>query len=196
MTTRGANPPSWAECLLRMSLKPSGREPISGDLLEEYREVKRPTQGAFRANVWYVNQVLTVVSRLVWPGVATMTALSLLSLAIKLPWRYSLVQAPGVSVLDAVVCAWAGFYASRRTRLIRTGMMTAAITGLFAPGIFLTAAAVRDPALLLVPFSKPFIFVILFTLSLIAISFGIVLGAFGAALARCLPLAGRTSGFS
>ena len=192
MTTSELNPPRWADDLLRLCLKPADRQSISGDLLEEYREVRRPTLGALRANAWYVTQVLSVVSRLMWPAVATMTTVTLFSLAIKLPSKYSLVQAPGVSVLDAIVCAWAGYYVSRRTRLVRTGLMAAGITGLFAPGIFLTAAAVRDPRLLLAPFSKPFIFVILFTVSLVAISFGIVVGAFGAALARYLPPVPRT----
>ena len=196
MTTSELNPPRWADDLLRLCLKPADRQSISGDLLEEYREVRRPTLGALRANAWYVTQVLSVVSRLMWPAVATMTTVTLVSLAIKLPSKYSLVQAPGVSVLDAIVCAWAGYYVSRRTRLVRTGLMAAGITGLFAPGIFLTAAAVRDPRLLLAPFSKPFIFVILFTLSVIAISFGIVFGAFGAALARYLPSVPRTGRLS
>ena len=196
MTTSELNPPRWADDLLRLCLKPADRQSISGDLLEEYREVRRPTLGALCANAWYVTQMLCVVSRLMWPAVATMTTVTLVSLAIKLPSKYSLVQAPGVSVLDAIVCAWAGYHVSRRTRLVRTGLMAAGITGLFAPGIFLTAAAVRDPRLLLAPFSKPFIFVILFTLSVIAISFGIVFGAFGAALARYLPSVPRTGRLS
>jgi hypothetical protein len=83
----------------------------------------------FRADLWYVKHVLSVCWRLAWPCVLTMTAVTVVSLAIKLPWRYSLVQAPGVSVLDATVCLWAGYYTSRRTRLVHTGMMSAALIG-------------------------------------------------------------------
>jgi hypothetical protein len=152
------NPPDWAEWLLRSVLRPSDRESISGDLLEEYREVRRPALGVLRADLWYVKQVLSVSWRLVWPCVLTMTAVTVVSLAIKLPWRYSLVQAPGLSMLDAAVCVWAGCYTSRRTGLLRTGMLSAGLLGLLPPGIFLGVAAAREPALLLVPFAKPFIF--------------------------------------
>jgi hypothetical protein len=196
MNTEQPTPPRWADRLLRWCLKPGDRLSIPGDLLEEYRDAKRPMLGALRADLWYVTQVFSVVSRLMWPGVAAMTVTTLLSLAIKLPWRYSLVQAPGVSVVDPIVCAWAGYYASRRTGLARTGMIAAAVTGLFAPGIFLSAAAMRDPALLLVPFAHPFVFVILLALSLIAVGFGIVIGACGAVLARCVPAAPRPTRLS
>jgi hypothetical protein len=186
MTTE-LNPPYWAEWLLRSVLRPSDRESISGDLLEEYLEARRPALGMLRADLWYVKQVLSVSWRLVWPCVLTMTAGTVFSLAIKLPWRYSLVQAPGVSVLDAAVCIWAGYYTSRRTRLVRTGMMAAGLLEILPPSIFLGAAAIRDPALLLVPFAKPFIFVILLTVIALAIGFGAVLGALGAAVGSWLP---------
>jgi hypothetical protein len=186
MTTE-PNPPYWAEWLLRSVLRPPDRESISGDLLEEYREVRHPALGIFRADLWYIKQVLSVSWRLVWPCVVTMTAVTVFSLAIKLPWRYSLVQAPGVSVLDAAVCLWAGCYTSRRTRLVRTGMMSAGLIGILPPGLFLGVAAAREPALFLVPFAKPFIFVILFTVISLAIGFGVVLGALGAAVGAWLP---------
>jgi hypothetical protein len=186
MTTE-SNPPYWAEWLLRSVIRPSDRESISGDLLEEYREVRRRALGTWRADLWYVKQVLSVSWRLVWPCVLTMTAITIFSLAIKLPWRYSLVQAPGVSVLDATVCLWAGCYTSRRTRLFHTGMMSAGLIGILPPSIFLGVAAARDPMLFLVPFAKPFIFVILLTVISLAIIFGVVLGALGAAVGTWLP---------
>jgi hypothetical protein len=186
MTTE-LNPPRWVEWLLQSVLRPSDRESISGDLLEEYREVRRPALGMARADRWYVKQVLSVSWRLVWPCVLSMTAVTVFSLAIKLPWRYSLVQAPGVSVLDAAVCVWSGCYASRRTRLVRTGMMSSGFIGMLPPSIFLGVAAAQEPALLLVPFAKPFIFVILITLFSLAIGFGVVLGALGSAVGRWLP---------
>jgi len=134
-----------------------------------------------------VKQVLSVSWRLVWPCVLTMTAVTVFSLAIKLPWRYSLVQAPGVSMLDAAVCLWAGYYTARRTRLVRTGILSAGLLGILPPGIFLGVAAAREPALLLVPFAKPFIFVILFTVISLAIGFAVMLGALGAAVGGWLP---------
>ena len=192
MTTE-PNPPYWADWLLRSVTRPSDRESISGDFLEEYREVRRPALGIWRADLWYVKQVLSMSWQLVWPCVLTMTAVTVFSLAIKLPWRYSLVQAPGVSALDATVCLWAGYYTSRRTRLVHTGMMSAGLIGILPPGIFLGVAAARDPTLFLVPFAKPFIFVILFTVISLAISFGLALGALGAAVGSWLPSMPRST---
>jgi hypothetical protein len=140
-----------------------------------------------------VKQVLSLFWRLVWPCVLTMTAVTVFSLAIKLPWRYSLVQAPGVSMLDAAVCLWTGCYTSRRTRLVRTGMVATGLLGILPPGIVLSAAAAIEPALLLEPFAKPFIFVILFILFSLAIGFGVVLGTFGAAIGSRLPSTPRST---
>ena len=41
MKSKEPTPPRWAEALLRSLVRPSDRESISGDLLEEYREVHR-----------------------------------------------------------------------------------------------------------------------------------------------------------
>jgi len=49
-----ANPPRWVEAVVRALLDPRDRDTISGDLLEEYREVARPTLGVLRADLWYV----------------------------------------------------------------------------------------------------------------------------------------------
>jgi hypothetical protein len=54
ITDSKPRPPEWAETLLRMSLKQSDREAVSGDLLEEYREGAITERGSRRADVWYV----------------------------------------------------------------------------------------------------------------------------------------------
>ena len=50
-------PPRWSEKLLRSLLLDRDRDTISGDLLEEYREVALPTRGAKGARWWYRRQV-------------------------------------------------------------------------------------------------------------------------------------------
>ena len=50
-------PPRWSEKLLRSLLLERDRDTISGDLLEEYREVVVPTRGAKGARWWYRRQV-------------------------------------------------------------------------------------------------------------------------------------------
>ena len=57
-------PPRWSEQLLRSLLIDRDRDAISGDLLEEYREVVVPTHGARRARWWYRRQAVGVV----WHG--------------------------------------------------------------------------------------------------------------------------------
>lgn len=74
MKDQEPSPPVWAEALLRAIVKPSDRESIPGDLLEEYRAVKHPRFGALRANTWYVKQVLSVLLVMIWPSVLARTA--------------------------------------------------------------------------------------------------------------------------
>lgn len=71
------NPPRWAERLLRALLTPANRDPVTGDLLEEYREVIRPARGAVRARLWYLRQALSLalasnspVQSLIWLAAA------------------------------------------------------------------------------------------------------------------------------
>ncbi len=55
-------PPRWLERILLWCLPARDRETISGDLLEEYREVQAPDLGAMRANVWYLRQSISFLS--------------------------------------------------------------------------------------------------------------------------------------
>jgi hypothetical protein len=59
-------PPAWAEALLRISLEPSDRETVSGDLLEEYRESVIPERGSRGADTWYLRQVAGFLWRVTW----------------------------------------------------------------------------------------------------------------------------------
>lgn len=51
------HPPAWAEAILRLSLKRADRESVTGDLLEEYREVIHAGRDRVSAGYWYVRQV-------------------------------------------------------------------------------------------------------------------------------------------
>jgi hypothetical protein len=195
MSNTRLQPPRAAEALLRSILTPSDFESISGDLLEEYREVRRPSLGRLRADAWYGKQVLSMLWRLVWPCLLAITALRLLTLVIafdegkvvRLWWNPSVVPAPGVALLDALVYLLAGMYGSQRTGLIKTGVVTATATTIVGFSMFFIWAALRTPRLLLAPFEQPFVFVILFILLGIALGFGLIAGTAGAALGRRLP---------
>ena len=55
-------PPRWLERMLLWCLPVRDRETISGDLLEEYREVQLPDLGSMRAGVWYLRQWVSFLS--------------------------------------------------------------------------------------------------------------------------------------
>jgi hypothetical protein len=54
-------PPYLLDSLLRFLLSQRDRETVSGDLYEEFLEVKLPELGQFRAHLWYMRQVLSFV---------------------------------------------------------------------------------------------------------------------------------------
>ena len=54
-------PPLVAEYLLERLLPARARQPVVGDLREEYVELRLPRHGRLRADVWYVRQVLSFV---------------------------------------------------------------------------------------------------------------------------------------
>jgi hypothetical protein len=58
----GSRPPVWAEAALRCLLPVRNRDTVSGDLLEEYRDVVVPGRGVVRANLWYLRQVVSFVA--------------------------------------------------------------------------------------------------------------------------------------
>ena len=182
MKNETPTPPRWAEAVLRSLLKPSDRESISGDLLEEYRAARYPALGELRADAWYIKHVLSVLLRLTWPYVFAVGALALIPFAIQK--RLSPVPAPAISLFHCVIYLWAGYQGSHRTRLTRTGMLSATVTSFFAIAFTLAFFAIQTPGLLLAPFSNPFIFVILSTLVLMALGCGILMGTIGALVGR------------
>jgi hypothetical protein len=97
------------------------------------------------------------------------------------------VQAPGVSLVHALIYLWAGYHGSQRTRLIRTGILAAGLTSFVGYTTFFAAAAMTAPGLILAPFRNPFIFVILSMLLLLALSYGVVVGALGGIVGRWSP---------
>jgi hypothetical protein len=105
-----------------------------------------------------------------------------------------LIQAPGVSLLDAVILLWAWYHGSQRTGQFTTGIVTAGATSFLGFSMLMVYAAVTTPGLLLAPVEKPFIFVIMTILLGMALGFGIVLGTVGAAVGRwTVTLGGKRS---
>jgi hypothetical protein len=72
-------PPRWLEALLVWCLAARDRETISGDLLEEYREVQLPQLGPMRANLWYMRQSISFLSVRSFGGPPAKAALAWIS---------------------------------------------------------------------------------------------------------------------
>ena len=61
-----STPPDWADSVLHLLLKPEDRDSVSGDLLEEYRELLRAGCDRPVADRWYLRQVAGFVWRAAW----------------------------------------------------------------------------------------------------------------------------------
>jgi hypothetical protein len=72
-----ANPPGWAEQILRMVLPPIHRETVSGDLLELYRDDSYHARRLDR-DVWYVTEVVKLVwqQNRLWIGLLSTSMLA------------------------------------------------------------------------------------------------------------------------
>jgi len=100
-------PPRWLEKLLLQCLPVRNRESISGDLLEEYRQVQVPRLGPMRANLWYLRQLISFLvagtfggsnmrASLTW--ISVLTALAGVWLAV----MEHLLKHPGYAARSAI----------------------------------------------------------------------------------------------
>jgi hypothetical protein len=184
------NPPRWLEATLCLLLKPGDRESVSGDVLEEYREIVRPAMSRWRADLWYAAQVAGFLWRASWRwGVLLGGALSM---------RYVLDAAsPIVDPQRAVVLSQAvvvilllgSFLGARRTALIRTGILVALAAGLTGGIISIVAMAgilaVRhDARFLMYIRSTGGIEEPLIGIPLIVLALGAILGTVGGTLGK------------
>jgi hypothetical protein len=182
-------PPQLAQRLLHVLARPRDAESIAGDLLEEYRTVKRPALGRRAADTWYVAQVLGMLARLVWPvALALVIMRTALAAAMLVPlagrWNPSLVPAPNVSLLDGLLFLVAGYYGARRTGRIATGIVNAAALGLIDFALFAVVVMLLFPAVFQAAWEKPFILLIGCTFFAIAAAFALTIGSLGAAAGR------------
>jgi hypothetical protein len=208
MITSELTPPRWADAILRSCLRPSDRESISGDLLEEYRAVRAPALGSLGANVWYIGQVLSMLWRLIRPA-ALMLAVQGVFLAmtvfrpghhaphhdpapmwVALPfgvlWYGSIVGAPGVSLLDAAIYSFVAYRGVQRTGLIRTGGLVAAASSFVGSVILFTAAAIVTPGLALALFENPALLLILSVYLLVPLAYSTLIGLSSGSIVRYL----------
>jgi hypothetical protein len=138
-----AEPPRWAESLLRAFLKPGDFESVSGDLLEQYRDSIHPARGQRRADLWYATQVFAFVS----PGARLFAALFSVQFLTRtaLDWflppldfhtRTAISTALGVGTLLA-----AGFWAAWRSDSFAAGAVAGVLTAGLASFTSIAGAA-------------------------------------------------------
>jgi hypothetical protein len=142
LTAHDPSPPRWAEYVLRLVLKPRDRDTISGDLLEEYREVALPTLGPLRANVWYVKQTGSLMnsSRLslpssVWLTLAVVVLAAVLFLLVRSDFRPPVPLAVFASV--AAVLGMSGLTVMRSTADVGTLWRASRVFGVLCSAVFM-----------------------------------------------------------
>lgn len=187
-------PPRWAEALLRMCLKTSDFDSVSGDLLEAYRDSIHPVRGQRGADSWYVTQVLGFVSRSagVWAalfGVAFVTRTALDWFAPPLDFhtrsQVSTALAVGILVAAGVWASWrSGSFVAGTVAGVATTAIGAVISVIGAAGLLAiwhdaqTMAAIRGSGGLSEVFELPLLVV------LPGMMFGTIGGVVGATLKR------------
>jgi len=125
-----ANPPRWAEALLRVFLKPDDFESVSGDLLEQYRDSVYHSRGRLRADLWYVSQVFTfappgtrLFAVLFGAQFLTRTALDWFLPPVDFHFRSAISTVVGIGTLAA-----AGFWAAWRSGSFAIGPIAGSLT--------------------------------------------------------------------
>lgn len=212
------SPPRWAENVLRAVLDPRDRDTITGDLLEEYREVAFPALGPTGATRWYLRQVWSVMSitttslvvrmTLLWAGAFVAVMIARMVVDVLVPEDivgfflaqsrddFSLLDYPRrwLPVLAVVaIFAGAGFQVARETVRFRIGVLVAIAVAVV--GFFTTTLIVLISRLASIEISGGLYAAFAldshtprFTLFVGLLGLSAVLGAFGATVARGLDL--------
>jgi hypothetical protein len=172
-------PPPWADGLLRLFVKSDEFESISGDLLEEYRE-------GSRSDVWYARQVLGYATRAVsfWAALFSASFVARTALDWSAPPNDFHTRSTVSTIIGAGILLAAGWRSRSMIAGAAAGMATAGMAAIMSIAgtagllaIFHGAAAIdRSGGLAEV-----------FTLPLMMVLPGVVLGSIGGFASALLP---------
>jgi hypothetical protein len=109
------------------------------------------------------------------------------TLVVRGLWYGSVVGAPGVSLFDALIYFAVGFHTTRRSRLIRTGVLTAGAASIAAYTVLFVTAAAITPDLVVAAVRHPALLLIATVYLLVPLSFGVFWGIAGACAGRVAP---------
>ena len=134
MTINLRQPPAWAQSLLHLLLKQEDQETVSGDLLEEYREEILPSRGQRGADLWYVKQMAGFLWFVTAPFGCLLAAAIVVRFLIDVfvPTTNFVQRSELSTVSGAAIYALAGAYCASRTGHVRSGMLAAVGSSLFA----------------------------------------------------------------
>jgi hypothetical protein len=139
-----ARPPEWAEALLRLFLKRSDRDAVSGDLLEEYRESIRPSRGESAADAWYLRQVAGFLWRTAWPWALAFSGAFLARTLYDwlVPTTDFHVRAAASTYIGVATLLLIGFRAAWRSGSVVAGTVVAAVVSQLAAVFSVIGASV------------------------------------------------------
>jgi hypothetical protein len=187
-----ATPPAWAEALLRDVLAPADGDSVTGDLLEEYRESIHPVRGPWRADVWYVKQVLRFVWRdaRLWGTLFGAAFVGRTALDWLMPTTDFYIRASVSTYLGITLLLTSAFLAARRSGSSAAGMIAGVATASIGAAVSIAGTAV----LLAIWHDQRTMAAIVgsgglgevFTLPLMMVLPGLVLGIFGGIAGRRL----------
>jgi F0F1-type ATP synthase membrane subunit c/vacuolar-type H+-ATPase subunit K len=186
--TINATPPGWADVLLRIVLRPGDFDSVSGDLLEEYRDSVHPSRGPQGADVWYVRQVLGFVWRSARLWAALFAAAFIARTAMD--WLSPIADFHSRAVISTLgevsILLVAGFWAALRSGWVVAGLVVGAATAVMAAPIKIVGAATilavwHDPTTMEAIRGSGGLAEV-FTLPLIMVLPGVVLGTIGGCL--------------
>jgi hypothetical protein len=191
-------PPRWTEAVLQSSLRPTDRESISGDLLEEYRAVRIPALGRLRANLWYAAQIISLLWPLIRPAALVIAAQAVflaltvfrpghhaahpppapmwVALPFRILWFGSIVGTPGISLFDAAIYFFVAYRGANRTGLIKTGGIVAVASSFAGLIVLFSTAAIVTPGLAIAPLTNPTLLLILAVYLIVPLSYAALVG--------------------
>ena len=146
-------PPRWAEWLLRSVVTREHRDNVSGDLLEEYRDVVVPARGRRRADLWFLAQVGGYVARHAWVWALLFAGAFLVRQAydMSVPATDFHLRSAVTTYTAIALVSCAGFSAGWRSGSLMSGAVAGiATTAIAAPfsiaGAVVLLASWHDPA--------------------------------------------------
>lgn len=137
-------PPRVAPAVLSTFLPSRVFESVAGDLLEEYRASIYSTRGRWRADLWYVAQVLSFLPSTIVVFAVLFSAqfLARTSIDFLVPTTDFHTRALVTTALSAGLLFTAGLWASWRCNSLTAGVMASLLTAVIAAAVSLVGAAI------------------------------------------------------